>query len=168
LEWQAIDAIYAFDERIEDASGALASRFLILTLNESFYGREDHHLLERFIPELPGILLWALDGWDRLYKRGRFLTPPSTDKLIQQFEDLGSPVGAFVRECCEINRGFEVPVEKLFSSWKEWCSENGSERARNAQVFAKDLRACVPWLNMIRPRVCGSRIRYFTGLKLKE
>jgi putative DNA primase/helicase len=153
--------------RIEDASGALASRFLILTLNESFYGREDHHLLERFIPELPGILLWALDGWDRLYSRGRFRTPPSTDELIQQFEDLLSPVGAFVRECCEIGKGFEVPVDKLFSAWKAWCLENGRERPGTVQVFGKELRASVPWLNMTRPEVCGVRIRYFTGLKLK-
>ena len=50
--------------RIEDASGALSSRFIVLTLTQSFYGREDHSLLDRFIPELPGILLWALNGSD--------------------------------------------------------------------------------------------------------
>jgi hypothetical protein len=36
--------------RIEDSSGALASRFLMLILTTSLYGREDHRLLDRFIP----------------------------------------------------------------------------------------------------------------------
>ena len=59
--------------RLEDQSGALASRFVVLTVRESFYGREDPDLLDRFVPELPAILNWALEGWDRLYQRGRFI-----------------------------------------------------------------------------------------------
>ena len=79
-------------------AGTLPSRFLILALTESFYGREDHGLLERFVPELPGILLWAQEGWERLYRRGRFVQPDSSLELINQLEDLGSPIGAFVRD----------------------------------------------------------------------
>jgi putative DNA primase/helicase len=45
-----------------DASGAIASRFIILTLQESFLGREDHALTERLLKELSGILRWALEG----------------------------------------------------------------------------------------------------------
>ena len=51
--------------RIEDVSGALASRFLVLMLTRSFFGEEDTGLFERLIPELPGILNWALEGRDR-------------------------------------------------------------------------------------------------------
>ena len=32
----------------------------------------------------------------------------SGDELIETMEDLSSPVGAFVRECCEIGVGYEV------------------------------------------------------------
>ena len=62
--------------RIEDQSGALASRFLLLTLRKSFFGHEDHDLFDRFVPELPGILNWALDGAARLAARRRFVQPP--------------------------------------------------------------------------------------------
>jgi putative DNA primase/helicase len=153
---------------IEDASGALASRFLILTLNQSFYGREDHQLLERFIPELPGILLWSLDGWNRLYERGRFIQPQSTEDLIKQFEDLGSPIGAFVRERCDIKVGYEVLQSRLFDAWKAWCTDNGRDRPGTIQTFGKDLRAAVSWLNVTQPRVCGTQLRYYTGLRLKD
>ena len=57
---------------IEDESGALASRFIVLALKNSFYGREDPRLFDRLEPELSGILTWALDGWDRLDSRGYF------------------------------------------------------------------------------------------------
>ena len=154
--------------RIEDQSGALASRFIILTLSESFYGREDHGLLDRFIPELPSILLWALDGWDRLRKRGRFQQPESSEEIIQQFEDLGSPVGAFLRDRCEIGRAYEAMQDRVFSEWKSWCEEKGREKPGTEQMLARNLRAAVPWLNVTRPRVAGTQVRYWQGLRLKE
>ena len=154
--------------RIEDVSGALASRFIVLTLSQSFYGREDHGLIEKFIPELPGILLWALEGWDRLQDRGRFIQPNSAAELIQQFEDLGSPIGAFLRECCEVGSGFEVLQSRLFEAWKSWCEENGREHPGNVQMFGRNLRAAVPWLRESQPRVAGTRLRYYQGIRLRE
>ena len=63
--------------RIVDASGALASRFIVLRLRKSFYDHEDTTLIDKFILERPGILLWALDGLDRLMLCGRFIQPKS-------------------------------------------------------------------------------------------
>lgn len=153
--------------RIEDASGALASRFIVLALRESFYGREDHGLFDRFVPELPGILNWALEGQDRLYDRGRFLQPRSSDELIRQFEDLGSPIGAFLRDRCEVGAGLEVAQHRLFDAWKAWCEDNGRERPGTIQMFARNLRAAVPWVNVTQPREDGERPRYWQGLCLK-
>jgi putative DNA primase/helicase len=154
--------------RIEDASGALASRFLTLMLTQSFYGREDHHLLEKFIPEMPGILLWAIAGWERLQKRGRFVQPQSSSELVQEFEDLGSPVGAFIRDRCEVGRANSVPVDRIFEAWKSWCTDNGRENPGTKQTFGTNLRAIVPWLRMERLRVAGDRVRYYEGIRLKE
>jgi putative DNA primase/helicase len=154
--------------RIEDASGALASRFIVLTLTQSFYGREDHGLFERLLPELPGILNWALAGWDRLYTRGHFVQPHSSTELIQQLEDLGSPVGAFVRERCEIGPGFEVAQAALFEAWKGWCQENGRERPGTTQTLGRNLRAAYPWLQDTRPLVGGERVRKWRGLRLLD
>ena len=154
--------------RIEDASGALASRFLVLTLHESFYGREDHGLFERFLLELPGILNWALEGWDRLYARGRFVQPPSAAALVQEFEDLGSPIGAFVRERCDVGHGHTVPKERLFQAWRTWCAENGRERPGTVQTFGRNLRAVLPGLGESQPRVLGARVRYYEGIRLRN
>ena len=154
--------------RIEDASGALASRFLVLTLHESFYGREDHGLFDRFLPELPGILNWALEGWDRLYARGRFIQPSSAVDLVQEFEDLGSPIGAFVRERCDVGQGHDVPKDRIFQAWKTWCEDNGRERPGTAQTFGRNLRAVLPGLGESQPRVLGARVRYYEGIRLRD
>ena len=49
--------------RLADVSGALAGRFILLSLTESFYGREDPGLTDKLLSELPGILNWAIAGW---------------------------------------------------------------------------------------------------------
>lgn len=153
---------------IEDASGALASRFIVLMLRQSFYGHEDHGLFDRFVPELPGILNWALEGWERLYARGRFVQPRLAASLIQEFEDLGSPIGAFLRDRCEVCQGYDVPKDRLFKAWKTWCDENGRERPGTVQTFGRNLRAAMPWLGESQPRVLGVRVRYYEGIRLRE
>jgi putative DNA primase/helicase len=91
--------------RLADASGALASRFIVLVLINSFYGREDQSLIGRLLTELPGILNWAIVRWRRLTERGHFLQPRSALDAVRQLEDLGSPIGAFLRERCVIGAG---------------------------------------------------------------
>ena len=50
--------------KLTDSSGALAGRFIILSLTKSWYGREDHDLTERLLEELPGILNWSIIAGD--------------------------------------------------------------------------------------------------------
>src|SRR5262249_42855244 len=79
--------------RLNDASGALVSRMIILPLTKSWYGKEDTHLTGRLLTELPGVLLWAVEGWRRLQKRGHFAQPASGQALVRSMEDLSSPIG---------------------------------------------------------------------------
>ena len=109
-----------------------------------------------------------MDGLDRLQARSRFLQPESAAEMIQQFEDLGSPIGAFIRDRCELGRGHEVAADILFDAWKGWCDDNGREHAGTVQAFGRNLRSAVPWLKVTQPRVLGSRVRYYEGLRLQE
>ena len=117
---------------------------------------------------MPGILNWALDGYERLYARGRFVQPPSAAELIEQFEDLGSPIGAFVRDRCDVGPVHEVAQARLFDAWKKWCLDAGHERPATVQTFGRNLRAAVPWLRESRPSVGGVRVRYYSGIGLKD
>jgi putative DNA primase/helicase len=126
--------------RFIDASGALARRFIVLKLEKSFYGKEDHGLLNRLLTELSGILNWAIDGWRRLNGRGYFEMPKSSADAVEELKDLGSPVGAFVRECCVVAPGRTVEVVMLFVMWCDWCKIHNRNPGTEAQ-FGKDLHA---------------------------
>lgn len=153
--------------RLADASGALASRFVVLTLERSFYGKEDPLLTTRLLEELPGIFAWALDGWDRLSERGYFVQPAASAEAIQEMEDLGSPISAFLRDRCRIEPGRCVPVEQMYQAWRKWCEAEGREKPGTAQTFGRDLRAAVPGLKTSRPRDGGERVRMYEGIDLR-
>jgi putative DNA primase/helicase len=152
--------------RIADASTALPSRFIVLPLSRSFLGCEDHSLTDRLLTALPGILNWALDGWHRLDQRGHFLQPKSGDDLVQELEDLASPVATFVRERCTVQSGATVACSALFDAWKAWCEPQGRDNPGTAATFGRDLRAVVPGLKVTQPRDGPTRSRHYEGIRL--
>jgi P4 family phage/plasmid primase-like protien len=152
--------------RFADASGALANRFVPLVMTESYLGREDLGLINRLLPELPGILNWAIAGWRRLWERGHFVLPEASRELVQQLADAASPVAAFVREECEMHPQAEVEKDVLFIAWRTWCDRNG-RHAGTADAFGRELFAALGGkVRDARPRVDGRRVRTYEGIRL--
>ncbi len=152
--------------RLQDASGALASRLIILRLTRSFYGNEDRQLSDALHQERAGILLWAIEGWRRLNERGYFQQPASSDELAEQMQELSSPVDAFVRERCLVGPEHSVEIKKLYEAWAAWCDDVGrSDTGR--QVFCKDLIALIPTLQNKQRRFGAYRARWYDGIKLR-
>ena len=154
--------------RFSDASTALAKRFVVLVLTRSFYQQEDPALLVKILPELPGILNWALDGLARLRAQGHFSEPASAREAIRELEDLASPMGAFLRDRCSVARDQHVAVDELWSAWKAWC-EDQSQYHGTKQTFGRDLRAAIAGLRMGRPRDDDDqRHRAYVGVGLRD
>lgn len=151
--------------RLTDASGALAGRFLILRLTQSFYGQEDHGLTDRLLGELPGILNWAIEGWQRLKERCRFVMPTSVADAVQEVEDLSSPVTAFVREECLVGPGQRITVDSLYDAWRLWCECEGRQLVSTKQSFGRDLAAAVPGIG--RRRSSGMT-PFYEGIGLRR
>jgi putative DNA primase/helicase len=153
--------------RLADASGALASRFILLVLTESFYGREDQALTGKLLTELPGILNWAIAGWARLAHFGAFRQPASGIEAMETLEDLASPIGAFVRDRCNVGAAYSADIGAVYVAWSQWCETQGREHAGTVQTFGRDLRAAVPGLKTVQPRDGEARTRAYQGLGLK-
>ncbi len=150
--------------RLTDASGALAGRFVTLRLTESFYGKEDTGLTDRLLDELPGILNWAIEGWRRLHERGHFLIPTSVKDVVQEIEDLSSPVSAFVRDECVVGPGHRIPVDDLYDAWRRWCEQEGRQIVTTKQTFGRDLAAAVAGVTRRR----GTAMQpFYEGIALK-
>jgi putative DNA primase/helicase len=150
--------------RMNDASGALAGRFVILRLTRSFYGNEDVTLTHQLMEELPGILLWAIEGLKRLRQRGHFVQPQSVADAVQDLEDLASPVMAFVRDRCEVAPTHRAWVDDLYNAWKSWCEADGRMVVTNKQTFGRDLAAAVPGVVCRKHSIQG---RFYQGIGLR-
>ncbi|OPK06781.1 phage/plasmid primase, P4 family [Pseudomonas sp. VI4.1] len=130
-----------------DDSEALNSRLIFLHLRKSFSEAEqDKNLTEKLLLELPAILTWSLDGLVRLNSRGYFIQPTSALELVEEMENLTSPIGAFIRDRCVIDPNAWAYKETLFTAWKGYClSENRNYEGTTAS-FGVSLRAAVPKL----------------------
>lgn len=151
--------------KLHDASTALAGRFLVLRLTRSFYGNEDPTLTSQLLEELPGILLWSIEGLKRLRARGRFMQPASGEESIADMEDLGSPVAAFVRDCCTVGTGHRAWIDSLYQAWRGWCEADGRNVVSTKQSFGRDLAAAVPGIS--RRRGTGMAA-FYEGIAIRE
>ena len=153
--------------RLGDSSGALAGRMILLRLTQSFYGKEDPGLTDRLLTELPGILLWAIDGWRRLRERGRFVQPTAADEMLGELNDLASPVSAFLRDCCNIGPEYEVQRENLYEAYEAWAKGHGRQHVEDLVGFGRALRAALPALSNPQHRIDGKPARFYGGVGLK-
>ena len=153
--------------RLSDASGALASRFIVFVLTRSFYGRENARLTDELLSEAPAIFNWALDGLDRLNKRGHFVSPESGRNTIQQLQDLSSPLSAFLRDACIMGSEHRVAVDRLWAAWKAWCENEGRAPGSKA-LFGRDLHAAAPTIKKTRPSGDGKRTSFYEGIALQS
>jgi putative DNA primase/helicase len=153
--------------RLSDASGALVSRMIVLKLTKSFYGAEDKKLTDALLSEAPGILWWAIGGWWKLRERGSLLQPTASAGTFAEMEDLASPVGAFLRDCCNVGPDYAIARADLYAAYRDWCEEQGKKKVADETGFGRDLRAVLPELGDSQPRVNGKPTRHYIGVALK-
>jgi putative DNA primase/helicase len=144
--------------RLPDNSGAVANRFLILKLTNSFLGYEERHLRATLSQELPGILNLIIEGLRRLHRQG-FTKTTYQETFIRDLEELGSPIRAFVREHCDLGADKRVSTEALWKVWQQWQGDEcGTQTA-----FGRNLKVCCPGIEKKR-REGGY---YYMGIGLR-
>jgi putative DNA primase/helicase len=156
----------------KDDTGVIATRFVILQMVVSFLGREDTELEAKLCRELSGILNWALVGWQRLVKRGKFGAGKA--ELNEELASNASAVKAFVAECCELGPEFTVVKEVLYTNYRSWCDGAGAQgwadRLGDNQFSSK---LCSAFPGQIernhRPRTGNAeRKRMYKGIRLRK
>ncbi len=74
------------------------------------------------MPELPGILNWALDGLSDYRKQG--LSPPTTVLVsTQEYREDMDVVGQWITERCVVDPKASVPTGIAYSDYSEWAAE---------------------------------------------
>jgi putative DNA primase/helicase len=152
---------------LSDGSGALAGRFIVLNLTESFFGKEDPALSKKLVIEMPGILNWAMEGYRRLCQRGFFVQPKSALDAVEDIEMLASPVKAFIRDHCEIRAGHSATMQDLWNTFNAWATTEGIKSPGTKQWFGRNLKSALPGITTKKVGNADARELIYVGIKLK-
>lgn len=117
--------------------------------------------------EGPGILNWALDGLDRLRKRGRYDPPATIRDANRRFRDDNNPVAAWMTAAVEKDPANKVSRNDLRCSFNGWQREEmGAEaRAWGGRQFFPQVRQLAPYANMEGGQGDDGE-RFITGIRL--
>ena len=115
----------------------------------------DYGSTDRLALEMPGYPQLE-PCWPEAPPSAWTLVPPvSSGTAQQELEDLSSPIGAFLRDRCDVHGKDEwerIEIGQLFEAWCTWCRDNNHGRPGTAQMFGRDLRAALPELVIERPK----------------
>lgn len=110
-----------------DTSFGFRRRLLIVPFNVKIEkGKADPDLAKKLKDELPGILVWAIEGLERFIRNGKKLSHSDTlDNLEQAYkEDTDSVVMFLERKEYKPDNQNQMVLSSLFNEYKAFCKDN--------------------------------------------
>jgi P4 family phage/plasmid primase-like protien len=126
--------------RLLDLTDGFFRRAMILKFNRQFSDAErDPALLEKLRVELPGILVWAVQGLNNLRKRGWFEMPSSSVEALNQYRKDSDPERMYFDSCLILDAtGAGMSPSEIYAGYVEYCKLCGF-RAKSIVNFGKRL-----------------------------
>lgn len=90
------------------------------------------------MPELPGILRWAVHGCLDWQSAGVLFTPESVKRATSGFREEMDLLGNFLSECCKTGDFCSIKASVIYDCYKKWSESNG-EYAITGTKFGKEL-----------------------------
>ncbi len=135
-------AANALPKVIDDSEGFFR-RLTILLLNNCFTGQgqgQNRNLRAELIEELPGILVWAVEGYQRLERNQTFTVPASSIETKARYVLESDDSKLFMDDCLEVDlKGRGLFPSALYARYNEWCKDNGV-KPKALVPFGKSLR----------------------------
>lgn len=106
---------------------------------------EDRRILdyeEILEQELPGILNWALEGLRQWREAGGLGEAAVVTQATREYRDEEDVVGLWLADCVNVGvPDVYATNERLYESYRWWCTANGVEKIVSAVVLGRDLSA---------------------------
>jgi P4 family phage/plasmid primase-like protien len=158
---------------LRDSTGAMDRRYLLLqTPREVPEAERDERLSELLLLELPGILLWAMEGRARLLARRRFVQPQSALPALEQARAEANHLIEFIEEWCKLGAGLQVGAEPIREAYSDWCSKRG-QREYAPTTFGRCLKDAARALGVVvqkerrhHPQDHNRKFSMYTGIDL--
>lgn len=124
---------------------AMQRRVLLIPFTQRFEGNQiDHDLDKKLAAELPGIMGWAIEGYQLWAKEG--LNPPESilNETAQYFGE-NDPVGRFIGDCCHLGDANDFALaSQIYAAYQNWATVNGekviSQKSFGNKLSCKGLR----------------------------
>jgi putative DNA primase/helicase len=126
--------------------------------------RRDSKLAEKLRGELPGVLLWALEGCDAWQREGLGRSAKVQAATGAYFAE-NDRLAAFLAECCTFAPDNRVSRAGLRTAYQAWCDREG-EHPINPRDFGEQLRQRGATEGSVR--VAGAPVRGWQGVGLLD
>lgn len=124
---------------IYDRSEGTWRRMIVMPLQVQFTaGTVDRWRVSRLLPELPGILNWALLGARRLYQQRGFSRCEVCEACLAEHRLDCDAFRQFIDARVDFGHGLHVYSGDLYAEYTKFCDTNG-RKARNSSEFGKQV-----------------------------
>lgn len=122
---------------------------------------KDPYILDKLLPELPGIFNWAYSGLQALRKQDKFTSTQDQEDMGRAMEVLNNPIISFVEDV--IGNGAPqwqntMSRREIYREYKQWCADTNTKQM-SARSFWPRLRSIFPYEEL---KTCGDRYITFT------
>lgn len=90
---------------------------------ETDENKDEHFFEEKLLPEMPGILNWAVEGCLKWRTEG-MTVPDAVLYAINDYKYDMDPIQRFIDECCMLSETVKTNRISLYDVYCVWCKEN--------------------------------------------
>lgn len=135
--------------KITDETKGFFDRLLIIDFPNSFRDTEnDNKNLEAECTtkeSLSGILTWAIQGYQRLMKQGKFSHSQTIDQKIEQYQKIVDPLEFYIERRIIENIGSFIYKDLIFKDYNKFAAENKLKIFRENEFKNKFPQACIEY-----------------------
>lgn len=151
-----------------DNSLGFYRRLMIIPFNNIVKPEQkDVNLTQKLIQEKEGVLLWALEGLNRLVSNNYNFTRSETmDKMLKEYKDSQDPVHMFVKESLKTERDSRINRRELIEKYVNWAISNSidTKGTDSNSKFWKELRRVTAMEGMVIEEKKSKNSRYIKHL----
>lgn len=128
--------LWAMNElpKINAPTSGLFRRICVVEFPQLANEKRDAALREAIKTEGCGILLWLLDGLDRLTTRGKFEIPAAIQATTQAFRDNCDVAASCLAEIGEFDAEAAIQSSELYAAYFAWCKDTGHRPASSTSI----------------------------------
>ncbi|MBT7072521.1 MAG: hypothetical protein HN975_16710 [Anaerolineae bacterium] len=146
--------------RVPDSLNGLFRRVKVIKFPNLAEKDRDPQIKESVKNEGAGILNWALEGLQRLRKRGGFDIPGCVNQATGHFQRHNDIPSHFVEECCITGQDFTTQSSALYNAYKIWCLDTNHKPLSSTSIADEWER-----LGFERYRAAGKSFYRGVGIK---